>query len=117
MNAIASNFATDLHADCSVVRLFGTLYVHQKTSDGGDLWLTVWGWPWRHHLQPEVWFKNGQYTTLGTRLGYSTGHVYKMVSAIGPRKLSFVAKLSRVAQQISSSGLLQSSNRSRRSVS
>ncbi len=117
MLALSSNFATDRGISYSMVRLFGTQYYHQKTVDGGDLWLTEFGWSWRNHLIPEVWFQNGKFTNHGTRLGFSTGHVYRMESQVARRKLSFVVKISRVAQKLPSSGLLQSTAVARTSFS
>lgn len=93
-------------ATWSLAKAFGTEYVHVKTSDGGDMWLTHWGLPWREHLDPERWYANGAYVTEGTRLPNSTGHVYKLAVTLGTRKLSFVVKLSRVGQRVSSGGLL-----------
>lgn len=101
----------------SVVRAFGTTYIHQTTADGGDLWLTEWGWPWRDHVAPERWYEDGAYIKNGVRLQYSTGHVYKVCVTVGTRRLKFVTKLSRVAQRVSSSGLIDSNTEPRTSFS
>lgn len=101
----------------SVVRAFGTTYLHETTEDGGDLWLTEWGWPWREHLLPERWYENGAYIKNGRRLQYSTGHVYKVCVTVGTKHLAFVTKLSRVAQRVSSSGLISSNAEPRTSFS
>lgn len=101
----------------SVIRAFGTTYLHEVTADGGDLWLTEGGWPWRDHLLPERWYDNGAYTKSGRRLQYSTGHVYKVSVTVGTRTLAFVTKLSRVAQRVSSSGLIASNAEPRTSFS
>jgi hypothetical protein len=98
---------------CSVVRIFGTKYYHQKTADGGDLWLTDWGWPWKNLLSPERWYDGGRYTRQATRLGFSTGHVYKHLVSEHGRKIEFVIKVSRVAQRVVSGGLLDNTNRER----
>lgn len=117
MQAITSGFTDDRRSGCSTVRLFGTQYFHAKTSDGGDLWLTDWGWPWKEHLSPEAWYRGGQYTKHGARLGYSTGCVYKLVVSAGARRLAFVVKISRVAQPVITGGLLPSANAARTSFS
>ncbi|MGC4063939.1 MAG: hypothetical protein QM784_04750 [Polyangiaceae bacterium] len=90
----------------STVRAFDVEYFHRKTSGNGDLWLTKEAWPWRELVAPERWYRNGEYTKHGVRLGFSTGHVYRMTEVDGRKRLSFVVKTSRVAQLVSSSGLL-----------
>jgi hypothetical protein len=90
----------------STVRAFEVDYFHRKTSGDGDLWLTREAWPWRELVAPERWYEDGEYTKHGVRLGFSTGHVYRLKVTEGPRSLSFVVKTSRVAQRVSSSGLL-----------
>jgi hypothetical protein len=109
--------ATGANDASDVVRAFGVEYLHQTTTDGGDLWFTRWGWPVRQYLTPERWFTNDAYTKSGTRLGYSTGHVYRMSVTAGTRKLTFVVKHSRVAQRVASSGLIEFGSEMRTSFS
>lgn len=90
----------------SIVRAFDVEYLHRKTDGDGDLWLTKDAWPWRDLVAPERWYDDGAYTKVGVRLGFSTGHVYRMQVSEGSQRLSFVVKTSRVAQRVSSTGLL-----------
>jgi hypothetical protein len=104
-----SHEGTEQLAACdgySTVRAFDVDYLHRKTSGGGDLWLTKEAWPWRELVAPERWYRDGEYAKFGVRLGFSTGHVYRMTVEDGRRSLSFVVKTSRVAQRVSSSGLI-----------
>ncbi len=41
----------------SLVTVLGVVYVHRKTSDGGDLYLTRYGLPLRALLEPENWYE------------------------------------------------------------
>jgi hypothetical protein len=95
------------------VAAFGADYVRCPTPDGGDLWLTKWGLPYRDHLMPDRWFHEGSCAKFGQRLGFSTGHVYRLSVTVANRRLSFVAKVSRMAQRVESHGLDQAIEGSR----
>lgn len=113
MSDPTANYNADTDDTPSTVRCFGVDYSHERTTDGGDLWITRCGWPFREHLLPEHWFENSRYISEGRRLGFSTGHVYQMVSTIGTRRLALVIKVSRVAQPLSPNGLLDAASDSR----
>jgi hypothetical protein len=85
-----------------VVRAFDVDYGHLCTPDGGDLYVTRFGWPWLSALLPDAWYTNRRYATEGVPLPGATGHVYRLtsVSPEGPT-LDFVVKFSRVAQDVS----------------
>jgi hypothetical protein len=100
--AAAARLGFDVQAK---VAAFGTEYVRCSTPDGGDLWLTKWGLPYRDHLMPDRWLHEGSCAKFGQRLGFSTGCVYKLSVTVGKRRLNFVAKVSRVAQRVASHGL------------
>ncbi len=95
------------------VAAFGTEYTRVTTADGGDLWLTKWGLPYQHQLLPEHWLHDGSCARHGERLGFSTGHVYKISVIAANRRLDFVAKISRLAQRIASHGLHWEANEQR----
>ncbi len=101
-----SIMSTDLCEGWRSVQAFGTKYLHRQTQAGDDVWLTELGWHYREHLAPEAWLADDAYTRLGHRLSFSTGHVYRVSVAQGRRRLSFVAKLSRVGQRLCACGLL-----------
>jgi len=98
--------ASDLDGAFRTVQAFGTKYLHRQTQAGDDVWLTELGWHYREHLTPEAWLTHDAYTQIGHRLSYSTGHVYRVLVTRGRRRLTFVAKLSRVAQRVCACGLL-----------
>ncbi|MBD3676746.1 MAG: hypothetical protein HUJ26_24835 [Planctomycetaceae bacterium] len=76
-------------------------YIEQEFEDGGLMWLTRYGWPWRDHLAPEKWYTDKQYVNFGTRLTRGTGAVYR-VGTVGDdgRVIDLVVKFSRFAQDV-----------------
>lgn len=85
-----------------VVRAFEVDYGHVRTAEQGDLFLTRYGWPWLSRLLPGAWYADGRYAAEGERLPGATGHVYHLTTALANgRKLGFVVKFSRVAQDVS----------------
>ncbi len=85
--------------------VLGVPYVHVRTNDGDDLFLTERGWPWLAELLPNNWYRNGTYKKAGTRLRFSTGAVYR-VPITHPRRLLIVAKFSRIGQFLDAGHLL-----------
>ena len=48
-------------------RLYGLDYAVLRMQEGGELFITRYGWPRRHHLSPEQWFVDRRFTTAGTK--------------------------------------------------
>jgi len=85
-----------------VVRAFDVDYGYLRTPEGGDLFVTRFGWPWLPRLLPDAWYTNGRYATEGEKLPGATGHVYHLTTVLASgRRLGFVVKFSRVAQDVS----------------
>jgi len=82
-------------------RVYGVEYVRFEDPDGGELFVTRYGWLLLEHLVPEQWYHDKQYAIRGKRLPGSTGTVYKVpaVSSVG-RTLELVVKFSRLAQDV-----------------
>ena len=85
-----------------VVRAFEVDYGHVRTPEGGDLFVTHFGWPWLSTLLPGAWYANRRYVEEGERLPGATGHVYRLATVLASgRRVGFVVKFSRVAQDVS----------------
>lgn len=67
-------------ADPFVMRaeLFGVEYAIQDLATAGRLFLTPYGYPFRHLLHPDLWYTNKLYTKFGARMSIATGTVYRM---------------------------------------
>ena len=93
----------DLPSGATFLRILGVNYVHLKASDGGDLYLTEYGLPFREHLAPENWYEEGYFTKYRQRLE-GTSAVYKVatrpVTGHICRSIDLVVKWSRVGQDV-----------------
>ncbi|MFH1723278.1 MAG: hypothetical protein ABII00_01530 [Elusimicrobiota bacterium] len=83
-----------------VVRAFGVDYGHVHLREGGDLYVTRYGWPHAPLLTPDNWHADNWYAKKGLRLRGS-GHVYHVrTKPVRDRSLDLVVKFSRVAQDV-----------------
>jgi hypothetical protein len=67
----------DLPASHSAMSLLGVDYIHLKTADGGDLYLTRFGLPFWRSLLPENWYAREWFEPHRQRLE-GTSTVYKV---------------------------------------
>lgn len=72
-----SKLPTELQERCSAASLLGVDYIHFKTSDGGELYLTRFGLPFWRNLLPENWYAPEWFETKRERLE-GTSVVYKV---------------------------------------
>jgi len=83
---------------CTPISLLGVDYVHQKTADGGDLYLTHFGAPFWRQLQPENWYAPDWFEAKRERLE-GTSTVYRILTRnIGGKAIQLVVKWSRVGE-------------------
>ena len=83
------------------VRAFEVEYGRVRTLEGGDLFITRYGWPFLAHLLPENWYAEGWYAKAGERLSGSTGRVYRVpTKPVNGNSIDMVVKFSRVAQEV-----------------
>uniref|UniRef100_A0A832HZS4 Uncharacterized protein n=1 Tax=Eiseniibacteriota bacterium TaxID=2212470 RepID=A0A832HZS4_UNCEI len=83
-------------------RAFGVDYAHVRPAEGGDLYLTPFGWPLARHLLPGRWYADRWYATAGEALPGASGHVYHVrTRPLGGRAVDLVVKFSRMAQEVS----------------
>jgi hypothetical protein len=90
----------ELPADLRV-RAFGVDYGHLRLPEGGDLYLTRYGWPNLAQLLPANWYADRWFAQSGQRLPGSTGHAYHVLTRpAGGKRADLVVKFSRVAQDV-----------------
>jgi hypothetical protein len=83
-----------------LVRVLGVNYVHVRTTDGGELYLTAHGMPYLEHLKPENWYAPDWFVPRRLRLK-GTSSIYKVPTRdVGGRALDLVVKYSRVGQDV-----------------
>lgn len=92
-----------LHPGATFLRILGVNYVHLKTEDGGDLYLTQYGVPYVRHLLPENWYESSWFEQKRQRLA-GTGTVYRVPTKPVPGHLvpsiDIAVKWSRVGQDV-----------------
>jgi hypothetical protein len=90
----------DLPASRSAISLLGVDYVHLKTADGGDLYLTRFGLPFWKNLLPENWYAREWFEAKRERLE-GTSTVYKVPTRpVNGKVLNLVVKWSRVGEMV-----------------
>ena len=83
------------------VRAFSVDYGHVRLPEGGDLFLTRYGWPYLAQLLPANWYAERWYARSGERLPGATGHAYHVQTRpVAGRRADLVVKFSRVAQDV-----------------
>lgn len=84
----------------TAVNILGVDYLHTTTADGGDLYVTHYGRPFRQHLLPESWLESQWFESHRERLeGSST--VYRVqTKPLHGRSLDLVVKWCRVGEEV-----------------
>ena len=83
-----------------VISLIGVDYLRLKTGDGGDLYLTRFGLPFREQLAPQNWYAPDWFAVRRARLP-GTSAIYKVPTRpVRGVSLNLVARFSRVGQEI-----------------
>jgi hypothetical protein len=84
----------------SLLTALGVVYVHEKTSDGGDLYLTRFGREWSEHLQVENWYENDWFSRHKEPLR-GTSAVYRVPTRlVNGVQLDLVVKNCRVGEDV-----------------
>jgi hypothetical protein len=83
-----------------IVTAFGVDYGHVRPDEGGDLYITRYGWPVLNRLLPTYWYKDKWFAREGMQLPGS-GNVYHVATRpVNGKHLDLVVKFSRVAQDV-----------------
>ena len=84
----------------SIISVLGVTYVHCRTSDGGDMYLTRFGLPFADLLAIENWFEKKWFEAHREQL-CGTSAVYRIhTKEIGGRRLNLVVKNCRVGEDV-----------------
>ncbi len=84
----------------SLTTVLGVVYVHKKTYDGGDLYLTPYGLQYADLLDIENWYEPEWFKTHRERL-VGTSSVYRVpTKTIGGRSIELVVKNCRVGEDV-----------------
>jgi len=90
----------ELPPGAETVSFLGVDYARVKTADGGDLYLTRFGFPFREHLAPENWYAPGWFAEHRIPLE-GTSTIYKLpTQPVRGRILDLVVRFSRLGQEI-----------------
>lgn len=82
------------------LNLLGVEYVHVKTADGGDLYLTKFGTPFYENLKPESWFEPAWFEQHRERLS-GTSMVYRVrTKPVSGFSKELVVKWCRVGEEV-----------------
>lgn len=84
----------------ALVNVLGVVYLHRKTEDGGDLYLTRHAEPYQEHLEIHNWYEEEWFTKNRVRL-LGTSSVYRVpTKPIGGTSLDLVVKNCRVGEDV-----------------
>jgi len=84
----------------SLVNVLGVVYVHTKTSDGGDLYLTRFAEPYHEHFEIKNWYEKDWFNEQRIRL-IGTSSVYKVPTRpVNGKSLDLVVKNCRVGEDV-----------------
>lgn len=89
-----------LPPNATPMRLLGVDYVHVPTENGGDLYLTRFGFPFLDHLQLENWREEAWFEAQRERL-LGTSVVYRVpTKVVDGRSIDLVVKYCRVGEDV-----------------
>ncbi|HEX9022086.1 MAG TPA: hypothetical protein VF903_12590 [Nitrospirota bacterium] len=84
----------------ALVNVLGVVYLHTKTEDGGDLYLTRFAEPHQEHLAVNNWYEESWFTKQRVRL-LGTSSVYRVpTKPIKGTSLDLVVKNCRVGENV-----------------
>jgi hypothetical protein len=84
----------------TLVNVLGVVYVHVKTSDGGDLYLTMFAEQFQKHFDVGNWYDPDWFNTHKVRLE-GTGSVYRLpTKEVDGKVLDLVVKNCRVGEDV-----------------
>jgi hypothetical protein len=84
----------------ALVNVLGVVYVHTKTSDGGDIYFTPFAESHQEHLELENWYEKKWFKKNRIRL-LGTSHVYRVpTKEVYGKSIDLVVKNSRVGEDV-----------------
>src|SRR5436190_3114302 len=86
--------------DINTVSLLGLDYLRLRTANGGELYLTRFGAPFREQLAPENWYASDWFAARRTRL-LGTSTIYRLpTKSVRGVSLDLVVRFSRVGEEV-----------------
>jgi hypothetical protein len=86
--------------DMNAVSLLGLDYLRLRTANGGELYLTRFGAPFREQLAPENWYASDWFAARRTRL-LGTSTIYRLpTKSVRGVSLDLVVRFSRVGEEV-----------------
>jgi len=80
---------------------FGVKYVRLDEPDGGQLFITRYGWRFIDHILPDQWYHDRAYLIRGKKLPRATSAVYRVPTwDRNRRRTDLVVRFSRLAQDV-----------------
>jgi hypothetical protein len=93
-------FRLDHYPNIALTRFLNVDYVHAKTGDGGDIYVTRHGLPFIWHMQPENWYAPKWFKANREKLA-GTSTVYRVKTRpVGGKSLDMVVKWCRMGQDV-----------------
>ena len=84
----------------NTISLLGLDYLRLSTADGGEMYLTRFGAPFKDHLAPENWYASDWFAARRQRL-LGTSTIYRLpTKSLRGMALDLVVRFSRVGQEI-----------------
>ena len=88
------------YPNIALTRFLNVDYVHAKTGDGGDIYVTRHGLPFIRHMEPENWYAAKWFKANREKLA-GTSTVYKVkTKPVGGKSLDMVVKWCRMGQDV-----------------
>jgi hypothetical protein len=95
-----SKLRRDHYPNIALTRFLNVDYVHAKTSDGGDIYVTRHGLPFIGHMEPENWYITKWFKSHREKLA-GTSTVYKVkTKPVDGTSLDMVVKWCRMGQDV-----------------
>ena len=90
----------DHYPNIAFSRFLNVDYVHAKTADGGDIYVTRHGLPFIRHMEPENWYTAKWFRANREKLA-GTSTIYKVTTKpVAGKSLDMVVKWCRVGQDV-----------------
>jgi hypothetical protein len=90
----------DHYPSIALTRFLNVDYVHAKTGDGGDIYVTRHGLPFIGHMKPENWYAAKWFKANREKLA-GTSTVYRVkTKPVGGKSLDLVVKWCRMGQDV-----------------
>ena len=89
-----------LAPDAEELSLLGVDYLRLKTADGGDLYLTRFGIPFREQLDPDNWYAPDWFAARRTRLPGTSVIYHVPTKPVHGASLGLVVRFSRVGEHV-----------------